>query len=160
MYENTVVIQDCGRTYANATKVSKNTEPEAADSNPLFKWQIDAPTDLNLTSWPPNKKLPKNLEATSTMLELALTPTHMSLTTESTSRTLLVMSPCFLLFGNKIHSRNLPKRHGHPSRKSGITLPVSKKTGRRIPSKGMGIALLPKLLGGKRVSRRIPRSSS
>ena len=59
VYENSIAVQDCGRTYGNATAISNTTEPEAAPSNAPFRWQTDASRDLSMISWPPKKPPPE-----------------------------------------------------------------------------------------------------
>ena len=61
MYENSVAVEDCGRTYGNATGVFNNTRSEAADSNAPFNWQPDAPRDIGMISSSLNTLLPWKL---------------------------------------------------------------------------------------------------
>ena len=57
VYENSIVVENCGRTYGKDTGVVNATEPDVAPSNAPLRWQTDASPDLNIMSWPPRKRL-------------------------------------------------------------------------------------------------------
>lgn len=59
VYENSIVVEDCGRTYGKATGLLNATESDVAPSNAPLRWQTDASPDLNIMSWPPRRLLPK-----------------------------------------------------------------------------------------------------
>ena len=125
MIENVIVAMDIGESLTNTSSANNTgSSPAKAELNSPFRYQRDAPQDLDLVSWPPRKRLPVFGKMKGYRFDVAKgIDTYIyiignGLNKDNAVRTPTSPPPFFCVF-NDTSSRNSNRCPGHPT--SGTT---------------------------------------